>query len=399
MATLSSSIPVVSGAQFAPQIVVLLDDEVRVLSVNQTLAGKSFPPISADSDAGLHAQLHPGCEKKCRLCETWAQAQQSFETRDIIEWEVNDAILGRLLRLNLTRPPTPQSVEINRRQQYVILTITDITKYRQKHQSLRDQQQALIRLLISRNARPADSPPEEFDETGDTGNRIMADVVKHEQSIAWQIVQAQENERRRVAQDLHDGLAQSIGVVKYKIESGIADIARKHPDLDLSVLDGAIEDTKNLVEEIRRISSNLAPSVLEDFGIQIGLEWLCRECTVTVRCVTNIDEAETPDLVKVAIYRVTQEALNNVAKHARATTVEVSLKANDEGVSLVVADDGVGLGPKKLSTIEKTSGLGLRSMRERVEATGGRFTIAANGGSGVIVRAEWKNAVLDSILE
>ena len=389
----------VSGAQFAPQIVVLLDDEVRVLSVNQTLAGKSFPPISADSDAGLHAQLHPSCEKKCRLWETWTQAQQSFEIRDIIEWEVNDAILGRLLRLNLTRPPTPQTVETNRRQQFVILTITDITKYRQKHQSLRDQQQALIRLLISRNERPADSPLEEFDETGDTGNRIMADVVKHERSIAWQIVQAQESERRRVAQDLHDGLAQSIGVVKYKIESGIADIARKHPDLDLSVLDGSIEDTKNLVEEIRRISSNLAPSVLEDFGIQIGLEWLCRECTVTVRCVTNIDEAETPDLVKVAIYRVTQEALNNVAKHARATTVEVSLKANDEGVSLIVADDGVGFGQKKLSTIEKTSGLGLHSMRKRVEATGGRFSIAANGGSGVIVRAEWKNAVLDSILE
>jgi signal transduction histidine kinase len=399
MATLSSSIPVVSGAKFAPQIVVLLDDEARVLSVNQTLAGKSFPPINADSDASLHQQLHPGCEKNCRLCETWGQAQLSFETRDIIEWEVNDAILGCLLRLNLTRPPTPQNVDTNRRQQHVILTITDITKYRQKHQSLRDDQQALIRLLISRNGRPADSPPQDFDETGDTGNRIMADVVKHERSVAWHIIQAQESERRRVAQDLHDGLAQSIGVVKYKIESGIAEIARNNPDADISVLDGAIEDTKNLVEEIRRISSNLAPSVLEDFGIQIGLEWLCRECTVTVRCVTNIDESETPDLVKVAIYRVTQEALNNVAKHAQATNVDVSLTANEKGVSLIIADDGMGLGKQQLRDVETTSGLGLRSMRERVEATGGAFSVGTKGECGVIIRAEWENAVLDSILE
>ena len=375
---------------------------MHVLSVNRSLAGTSFESIAASSDEDLHSQFHPGCGGKCRFSEMWATAWASLHSRDSVEWELKDPELDRLFRLNLSKTPEPGRVESERRKRNVLLTVTDITKYRREYESLVEQQQALIRLLMAQRLEASGSPEEAFDEYGDTGNRLMAGFMKTERSLSRQLIQAQEKERKRIASELHDGIAQSIGVVKYRIEGAVASLERSYPDLDLSVLAGTIDEIKGLVEEVRRISSNLSPSMLEDFGIQVALEWLCKEFKaqnrdLEVTCSVHIDEGDTPELVKVAIYRVAQEALQNIAKHASATEVTATLKSAEDGVKLRVSDNGVGFDRKEPRPgYDGKSGLGLRSMQERVEATGGQFDLRTSPQKGVQVAAKWNPDELDN---
>lgn len=394
-------IPQAPGPRWAPQIVVLLDHETCVLGVNRSLAGSSFDSISDDAQEALHSQFHPGCEGRCRFVEMWDKAWASLQSRESIEWELDDAELGRLFRLNLSKTPEPHGIEKQRRQRHMLLTVTDITKYRREYESLVEQQQALIRLLMAQRLEAADAGVQAFDDEGDTGNRLMAGYMKTERSLSRQLIQAQERERKRIASELHDGIAQSIGVVKYRIEDAVASFRRDNPDLDLAMLEGTIDDMRGLVEEVRRISSNLSPSMLEDFGIQVAMEWLCKEFKgqnrkLDVSCSVNIDEAETPEPVKVAIYRVAQEALQNIIKHAGATRVRTLLDAADGGVKLVITDNGQGFDPDNSGRgYDGKSGMGLNSMRERVDATGGKFRIKSAPGKGVEVRAVWAADDLD----
>jgi len=390
-----------TGPKWAPQIVVLLDDETRVLNVNRSLAGTSFDSISETAPQRVHSQLHPDCDGKCRFNEMWDKAWNSLKTRDSIEWELDDPKISRLLRLNLSKTPAPSTIAYERRQRHKLLTITDITKYRREYELLVEQQQALIRLLMAQGLKSKSSEGLPFDEAGDTGNRLMARYVKTERSLSRQLIQAQEKERKRIASELHDGIAQTIGVVKYRIEDSVASLARRYPDMDLSIFDGTVDEIKSLVDEVRRISSNLSPSMLEDFGIQVALEWLCKEFKnqnrgLEVGCSMRIGEGDTPELVKVAIYRVAQEALNNISKHSSATNVEASLVHSDSAVELVVADNGCGFEPNEAQRgYDGKAGLGLRSMRERVEATGGTFTLESTPEKGVVVRATWADEALD----
>lgn len=390
-----------NGPRWAPQIIVLLDDETRVLSVNRSLAGSSFDSISESSQRHVHDQLHPDCDGKCRFNDMWDKAWSSLASRDSVEWELDDSKLSRLLRINLSNSPTPRKLAQEFRQNHKLLTITDITKYRREYESLVEQQQALIRLLMAQGLSSGTSADELFDEMGDTGNRLMAGYVKTERSLSRQLVIAQEKERKRIASELHDGIAQTIGAVKYQLEDSIIRLGQRYPDADLSILDGTVVEIKNLVDEVRRISSNLSPSMLEDFGIHVALDWLCKEFKaqkrdLAINCEIRIDEGSTPELVKVAIYRVAQEALNNIAKHASATQVEATLEFNDSGVELVIRDNGIGFNPDEANFgYDGRAGLGLKSMRERVEATGGTFSLVSNPEKGAEIRARWAAERLD----
>jgi signal transduction histidine kinase len=382
---------------------LLLDDDTRVLNVNRSLAGTSFHSISEDDRKPLHEQAHPGCGGNCRFAEMWNKAWSSLENRGGVEWEIDDEIMNCLLRLNLSMPPTANNVDEERRQRHALLTITDITKYRREHQSLIERERALVKLLSEQGVQLFGESDVGYDDEGDTGNRLMARPMKNDLSFNRQIILAQESERKRIASDLHDGIAQTIGVAKYKVEAGVAQLAKRDPGLDLKMFDTVIDQLKLAVEELRRISSNLAPSMLDDFGICVALDWLCNEVSeqnvdIRAKCVTCVDEGATPDIIKIAIYRVVQEALNNAAKHSSASRVDVSLDSMGERVTVLIADNGSGFDLRsQLQNRQEKPGLGLRSMRERVEATGGFFDIESKPRDGVVIRAEWVKATLHLI--
>jgi signal transduction histidine kinase len=394
--------PSSSGARRALQVVVLLDEEARVLSLSTGLAGSGFLGLTEDEHVELHAQLHPECAGSCHFRDLWKRAWGSLSTTDSIEWEIDDSVIGRLLRLNLTRPPTTKDVTNERRRRYALLTMTDITKHRREYQSLIKRERTLMKLLREQGI-DLDAPAnDDIDESHVEEIRAVADYTRKYRAFNRQAILAQELERRRIASELHDSLAQSAGVIKYNVEASIEQLSRMQPDLDLALLEGVIDQTKALVDEIRRISNNLAPSMLEDFGLCVALQGVCSEfrspdCEVQPQCDACVDESELPDIVKFTVYRVVQEALNNIAKHSSASEVNVELGMADDGLRLSILDNGVGFDMTSVRDLEKESagGAGLHNMRERVLATGGEYSIESAPGKGVRILATWSRGSLD----
>jgi signal transduction histidine kinase len=394
--TALKSDPISSGARRAPQVVVLLDEKARVLSVNKGLAGTGFLGITEDQQIELHAQLHPDCDGACRFRDLWKKAWNGLAMSDSVEWEINDRILGRMLRLNLTRPPTAKDVDIDRRRRYAMLCITDITRHRRDYESLVKRERALLELLREHGVRP-DGPANDKDAgTTDGLQRLPADLEERNRSLGRQEILAQELERKRIAGELHDSIAQSVGVIKYQIETHIEKSSCSHPDLDLSMLEGVIDQTLTLIDEIRRISNNLAPSMLEDFGLCVALQGICAEYqsgghNLRPVCDACVDESDLPDIVKFTVYRVVQEALNNISKHSSAENARVCVFMTDRGLTLEVSDDGVGFE-------NADGGSGLNNMRDRILATHGEFALDTALGQGVTIRATWARTNLDELL-
>jgi signal transduction histidine kinase len=397
-----STEPTTSGARRAEQIAVLLDESARILSVNIGLAGSSFLGLAEKKRCGIHEQLHPGCDGECYFRHVWKKAWQSLSANDSVEWEIEDPVLGKLLRLNLARPPSARDVEVDRRQGYALLTITDITKHRREYESLIRREQTLLRILREQGVDP-EIPASEFNGVADAEPVAGAtSSARQYRSISRQAILAQEEERRRIANELHDSLAQSAGVIKYTIEATIARLLRNTPDADVSSLEAVVDQVRGLVDEIRRISNNLAPSMLEDFGLCAALRGLCSEFQsptfdLNPACDACVDESGLPDVVRFTVYRVAQEALHNIAKHSLATKAGVELRMTGDGLRLSIRDNGKGfdLGKFRQAGSPSATGSGLGNMRERVMATGGQFTIETAPGQGVAVQAEWPAETLD----
>ncbi len=382
-----STEPQSSGTRRVSQVVLLLDSEATVLSVNRSLAGTVFSALTAGEDLGLHHQLHPNCRGDCHFNDLWRRAWRTLSSTDGVEWEVDDPVIERLLRINLAKPPAADGVVVERRRGHALLIMTDITKHRREYESLIKRERQLMRIV--REQEPDEDSPANDD-----------DASNHSDSIGQKVIRAQELERKRIASELHDGIAQSAGVIKYNIEASLDRLARSDPSLDLSSLEDVVEQTRSLLEEVRRISGNLAPSMLDDFGLCVALQSLCDEfrsdtCDFQPTCSTCLDEAYISHAVKIVVYRVVQEALNNISKHASATVAKVEVSASDGRLVLQVSDNGMGFEAADVSARDHGHGSGLHNMRERVESSGGEFSIQMREGGGTIVRSSWSQADID----
>jgi signal transduction histidine kinase len=386
----------------APRVVLWLDETASILSVDRSLAGTSFARLSKRCNGSLHGRLHPDCDGDCEFSNTWRTAWMTLGIRDSVEWEIDDPITGLVLRLHLSRPLAPRSVQHNRRRERM-LAITDITRHRRKYENLVASQKELINLLADQEAHVNGALHSANDHQGDSGIRFTAEPVGKHRTMGRRLILAQEGERKRIAADLHDGIAPTISSIKFKLETCLAYLERNHSGIDKSHLENCVEELKDLVNEIRRISSNLAPSMLENFGLHVAVDWLCENFAahhsgVDIDCKVCIDESSISDILKIAIYRVVQEALNNTGKHASPQKVNVNLESNSHGVRLCVVDDGAGFDPThQLRDKFWRLGLGLDSMRERVEATGGSFELKAVPGQGVTIEAYWLASEMGSI--
>ncbi len=141
--------------------------------------------------------------------------------------------------------------------------------------------------------------------------------------------------------------------------------------------------------EVRRIMADLRPSILDDLGIIAAMNWFCREyqktySQISVENQIGISEQEVPDVLKTPIFRICQEAMNNVAKHGQASHVTLSLRKEDEKILLTVRDNGKGFDPEIAR-----KGMGLSTMRERAQLSGGTFHMETATGKGTTIRATW----------
>ncbi len=207
-------------------------------------------------------------------------------------------------------------------------------------------------------------------------------------SLMDRIVQAQEEERVSVARELHDQLGQSL----YRIFLSYEDIRRDGvvEDPRFDELQGAIRE---VIDDVRRLAWELRPSVLDDFGLDSALKQYVQETSsrtglpIDFRCAFPPDSMRLPSHTEVILYRVAQEAITNVVRHAEARRASVILLRDDSVVTLLVEDDGQGFDAGALSE-DSMSSLGLMGMKERVSLAGGSLTIDSQPGKGATIRAK-----------
>ena len=212
--------------------------------------------------------------------------------------------------------------------------------------------------------------------------------------LSSQLLAAQENERKKIAGEIHDGLGQVLSSAKYKLEDAVQRVKEGIPNRAVESLGTVNSMLQEAAEEARRIQLDLRPSILDDLGILAALSWFCRRFQATypkirVEQETAIREEEVPESLKTVIYRIAQEALNNIGKHSRADFVHFGLRRTDQ-IELFIQDNGRGFDLKeKLSLSSSKGGLGLGSMRERAELSGGSFAIESAVGKGTTIRVLW----------
>jgi PAS domain S-box-containing protein len=213
--------------------------------------------------------------------------------------------------------------------------------------------------------------------------------------LSAQLLGAQELERQRIAHELHDGIGQSLGGLKCTLEACMALIGKGAAPEAAQQLQQAGERVRAMCEDVRRIAMGLRPSTLDDLGILATLGWLAREfravhAHIDLETRIEVHEDEIPTPAKTALYRIAQEALNNVVTHAGARRVALWLQRRASRVELVVRDDGVGFEPARYASVDANGrGLGLASMRERAEASGGHLRLCSAPGRGTEIRVLW----------
>jgi len=210
------------------------------------------------------------------------------------------------------------------------------------------------------------------------------------QKLSRQLLNAQECERKRLALELHDGLGQSLSTIKYSIEQlRMKNYCETNSECK-DILDPVVEYIQRTINDTRRMAMDLRPSILDDLGILSTINWFCRQYEETYKNISidkqiMLEESDIVDSRKIVIYRIIQEALNNIAKHSGADTVCIMLRKIDENfIQLLIADNGCGMSNDGASITT-----GLSGMKERVELTGGTFMLTNNEPKGVKIDIRW----------
>jgi len=205
--------------------------------------------------------------------------------------------------------------------------------------------------------------------------------------LARQVVQSQEDERAHLARELHDGTSQTLVSAKLLIETAVDALERAREQVP-PALGKALQRLNESLVEVRRISHRLRPALLDTLGLPAALERLGAEFGeeggVAASVTLQGTPRELPQDVKTALFRVAQEALTNVRKHAKARQVRIVLAFDRRSVQLEVGDDGTGFDQAALE-LDPKRGIGLRNMRERVAAIGGRLGVRSDGDGTSIV--------------
>ncbi len=215
-------------------------------------------------------------------------------------------------------------------------------------------------------------------------NRIKNQLV----SASVKILDAHEDERKRLSRELHDGIGQSLLSMKLKFKM-LADTFGKNKPVDRESFNELIEDISNTIEEVRSISSDLRPSFLENLSLTDALNWHARKAMDKSGIEFSIkseDKIEISTRLKDNIYRVYQEALSNIIRHSEASRVDITLRMRGKSLVLEIRDNGKGFDP--LLSEKHGAGLGLYTMRERIELLGGLFRIKSSDKIGTTMYIE-----------
>ncbi len=242
---------------------------------------------------------------------------------------------------------------------------------------------------------------ERFDRLAQTLNQMLDQIeadAQRRKELSRRILMAQEEERQRIARELHDQAAQSLTSLLVHLRL----LEKAHSPEDAQRQVAALRElTAVALEDVRRIALNLRPKILDDLGLVAALRWLVDEFNAQAgpRATLDMDglTSRLPRPVELVLYRVVQEALTNVRRHAQARHVWVHLQVSGDQVTVTVQDDGRGFDPNRLNEGE---GLGLLGMRERLASLGGELQVDSQPGQGtrIIGHIPWAGEPADTLI-
>jgi signal transduction histidine kinase len=214
--------------------------------------------------------------------------------------------------------------------------------------------------------------------------RAVTEARQELRALSAKLVTTQEDERKNLSRELHDAVGQSLSAIQLELhEMAVvlgpsAESLRRRVNFIRELVEGSLAMVRNMALLLR-------PSMLDDIGLAAALEWQAREISrltgMRIQVMADDLPSKLPDEHKITIFRIVQEALNNVCKHANATAVQIAVVASDPWLVLTVQDDGRGF------RTGRAKGLGLAGMQERAENLGGTLRITSDPGKGTVVEA------------
>ncbi|MDH4361820.1 MAG: PAS domain S-box protein [Nitrospirota bacterium] len=332
----------------AGALVVILNPQWEILRINRACeqkVGHAFEDLKGEPFWNLSVISGEDDQGARRVLESYKARRlpATFES----------ALVNKARQLSWIQWNTTAMYDEAGEVEYFIATGTDITARRQAEQDLQVTHQRL--------------------ETQQNELRLLA----------AQLLTAQEEERRRISRDLHDDVNQRLALLSLKLQSAQKGFTDRHPvKLLLQELYGSVAD---LSDDIRHLAYQYHPSIIDDLGLGTALRSLCEDFAkwegVSVTCEVPDSTRKFSQAQATCLYRVAQESLRNVSRHAQASAVHLVLKENTQEVTLSIRDNGVGF------TVDKhlSHGLGFISMRERVHLLGGALGVASQPGQGTTV--------------
>jgi signal transduction histidine kinase len=376
-------------------MVCLLSAAGVVLRANRVVEHWGLGYVTAAVGRPAHAVLHPDCvDPKCGVRRGLAAALPRLQEGIAQEFEYHAPERNQTLQFILRPMRSGEETPNAPRDTRSVLLVNDVSALRQAQQG-----------LVAANANLEVKVRQRTSELADSNQELRNEVARREQAErellasrndlalhSEQLMQAQEHERRRIALELHDSVGQSLSAIKYTLERAIIMLQRTGLGSPEDVLSSAVQRIQETADGIRAISLNLRPPVL-DLGAASATLWFCREFAaiyphLAVRAEVSVQNAEIPSRIATHLFRCVQELLNNVAKHADAKAVWLTLRRDSRCLRLTIRDDGRGLAEENADH-SKLRGSGIRNLRERAEMTGGKFFLNSPAGRGAHAHIVW----------
>ena len=206
------------------------------------------------------------------------------------------------------------------------------------------------------------------------------------------LLMAEEEEAKRIARELHHDLAQSLSTINFDLGEAIEQVKKNQTNAGIENLEGVRLGVQEIIKVVRGIGMQLWPSTLDNMGILVTISWFCREFQEThsgiqIKAHIDIQENEVPHFLRHVIYKILQEALNNVVRYSKADLVDLFLAKGNITIELTVRDNGQGFDMEKEALKGSGLSLSLDSMRGRAEMAGGSCAIESAIGKETIIRA------------
>ena len=302
----------------------------------------------------------------------WEKCWQAIHCWESTEWVITSQLHKRDYQVTMQTCALLPTVHANE-SQHALIVVEEITAKRTAERCLKDYQEGLKQDVKEKNVQ-------------------LEAVNQRLKLLSKELIQTQEKERKRIASELHDGIGQMLSAIKLGIDTTMHHCQPRIQKDQNCELGRVLEKTREALDEVRRISMDLRPPMLDDLGILATLQWFFREYQqsiphIQIHTVFDFEEHDITIALKTVIFRITQEALNNVFKHAKASRIHFKLNRLNSTICLSIKDNGQGF--NKNVSADRRHGFGLNNMHERASISGGRLDIKSNAGAGVEINAEW----------